>query len=107
MSGKKVGVAALFKKSDPLILYTLCYRHALNFAVEDAICKVEILKEVFEITRKIVKLLNNSPQRKTKISMIREESNNLHKSIHAFCPKRWTLKGETLNSVLNPFDELL
>ena len=45
-------------------------------------------------------------QRNSKLSNIRDESNNLDKSIHAFCPRRWK-RGETLKSVLNNCDELL
>ena len=48
-------------------MHSHCYDHALNLAVNDAICKVEILKETFEITREIVKLVNGSLQRNAKL----------------------------------------
>ena len=84
MSGKKAGIAALFKKLNVLMLYSHCYGHALNLTVKDVICNVEILKETFEIIREIVKLVNGSPQRNTKLSKFREESNNLDKNVHEF-----------------------
>lgn len=70
-------------------------------------CKIEILEETFETTQDVVKIIKDSSQQNTKFSKIREESNNLNKSIHAFHPKRWTVRGETLRSALNNFEELL
>lgn len=67
MPGKKAGIATSFKKLNVLMLHSHCNGHALNLAVNDAICKVEILKETFEITREIVKLVNGSLQRNTKL----------------------------------------
>ena len=88
------------------MLYTHCYGHALNLAVKYACFKVTILKEAFGISREVIKLVKDSPQRDTKLKAIRSEKSNTEKSVHAFCPTRWTVRGETLNAILNNFDEL-
>ena len=88
------------------MLYTHCYGHALNLAVKDACFKVTILKEAFEISREVIKLVKDSPQRDTKLKAIRSEKSNKKKSVHAFCPTQWTVRGETLNAILNNFNEL-
>ena len=106
MSAKKAGIATLFKLLNPKMLYTNRYRHALNLAVKDACFKVTILKEAFKISREVIKLVKISPQRDTKLKAIRSEKINTGKSVHAFCPTRWTVRGETLNAILNSFDEL-
>ena len=74
--------------------------------MKDACFKVTILKEAFKISREVIKLVKISPQRDTKLKAIRSEKINTGKSVHAFCPMRWTVRGETLNAILNSFDEL-
>ena len=34
------------------------------------------------------------------------EKSNMEKSVHAFCPTQWTVRGETLNAILSNFYEL-
>lgn len=51
MSGKKAGLATLFKLLSPKMIYTHYYENALNLAVKDPCFKVTILKEAFEISR--------------------------------------------------------
>ena len=88
------------------MLYTHCYVHALNLAIKDACDKIECLQEVFDTTREICKLVKKSPQRDTKLSEIRAATQNQEKSIHAFCPTRWTVRAETLCSVIENHNEL-
>ena len=89
------------------MLYTHCYGHALNLSVKDACCKVDVLKETFEMAREIVKLVKDSPQRDMKLADLQTKGQNKCKSIHAFCPTRWTVRGETLRSIVSNYDELL
>ena len=43
------------------MLYTHCYGHVLNLAMKDACFKVTILKEAFEISGEVIKLVKDSP----------------------------------------------
>ena len=79
MSGKKAGVATLFKLLNPKMFYTHYYEHALNLAVKDACFKVNFLKEAFEISREVINLVKDSPQRDTKLKDIRSEKINTEK----------------------------
>ena len=47
--------------------------------------EVIILKEAFEISREVIKLVKDSLQRDTKLKAIRSEKSNTEKSAHAFC----------------------
>jgi len=107
MSGVKSGVATQLKALNKKILFTHCYGHALNLAVKDSCTKIESLREAFETTREICKLVKKSPQRETKLKSLRNTAENKAKTIHDFCPTRWTVRGETLASVLNNFNELM
>ena len=107
MSGKASGVATQFKLENEKMLYTHCYGHALNLAIKDACDKVECLKEAFDSIREICRLVKKSPQRDTKLSEILSATQSQEKSIHAFCPTRWTVRAETLRSVIENHDELM
>ena len=89
------------------MLYVHCYGHALNLVVNNSCIKVKCLKETFEAVREISLLLKKSPKRNTKLYEIGNHSKNNAKSIHTFCPTRWTVRGETLESVLQNHAELL
>ena len=107
MAGHKNGVAAKIKDENPTCLYTHCYDHALNLFVKDACTEVPTLTETFAITKEICKLIKKSPQRETLLKKLRKESENDAKSVHAFCPTRWTVRGDTLKALINNHNELM
>ena len=88
------------------MLYTHCHGHAQNVAVKDACFKVDI-KVTFEMTREICKLVKESLRRNNRIEEIRKTTKNQAKSVHSFCPTRWTVRGETLDSIINNYDQLV
>ena len=51
--------------------------------------------------------MKKSPQRNTKLDKIRAETQNESRGVHAFCPPRWTVRGESLEAVLNNYMELM
>jgi len=107
MAGAKSGVATRFKEMNEKCLYTHCYGHALNLAVGDSIKKVSCLSDTFCAASEICKLVKKSLQRNTKLHELRETSANSAKSVHAFCPRRWTVRGEVLESIVENHDELM
>ena len=107
MAGEKAGVAAQIKKLNSKCLYTHCYGHALNLSVKDACTKVKCLKDTFDTTKEICKLVKKSPQRETYLKKLRIQSGNTEKNVHAFCPTRWTVRGATLSSIIANHTELM
>ena len=105
MSGSKSGVTIQIKLLNGKCLYTHCYGHALNLADRDTIKSVDCLESVFYTAREICKLIKFSPTRDSKLEEIRKGAKNGSKSIYAFCPTRWTVRGEALQSILNNFEE--
>ena len=65
------------------------------------------MKDCFDIAREITKLIKDSPKKETLLKEIREESSNSHKGIHTFYPTRWTVRGETLASLINNHKKLM
>ena len=76
-------------------------------AVADAIKLVKCISDSLETVREIAKLVKKSPQRNTKLDKIRAETQNESRGVHAFCPTRWTVRGESLEAVLNNYMELM
>ena len=104
---QKMGLQVQFKDINSKMLYTHCYGHALNLAVKDMSTKVRPIKDCFDMAHEITKLVKDSPKRKTLLKQICEDSQSTSKSIHAFCPTRWTVRGETLMSFVNNHDALM
>ena len=100
MKGANTVVATQFKLLNGKMLYVHRYGHALNLVVKDSCIKVKCLKETFEAVREVLLLVKKSPKRNTKLDELRNHSKNNAKSIHTFCPTRWTVPGETLEIVL-------
>ena len=51
--------------------------------------------------------LTHSHKRDTKLDGIRESTDNEAKSIHEFCPTRWTVRGDSLEAIIENFLELM
>lgn len=107
MSGKRTGVVTQIKAMNKKCLFTHCYGHALNLAVKDVCNHTKCLKDTFDTAREICKLVTKSPQRDTHLKEIRLESGNMDPGVHSFCPTRWTLHGQTLQSILDNHKELM
>ena len=61
------------------MLYVYCYGHAMNLAVKDEYFKATILKELFVISREVMKLVKDSLQWETKLKATRSSKNNIRK----------------------------
>ena len=107
MRGHRTGVVPAIKSINEKCLYTHCYGHALNLAVSDAIKGVKVLSDAFDTVKEICKLVKKSLQRDTHLKFVKTSRENEAKSVHAFCPTRWTVRAETCQSILENHSELL
>ena len=57
MAGARAGVAVKIQELEPRAVFTHCYGHALNLAVNDTITKVPKMKECLDTCYEIVKLI--------------------------------------------------
>ena len=107
MAGVKNGVAAKIKLLNDAALYTHCYSHALNLAMNDCIRNTKDLNDSWVMLKEICNLVKKSPSRECKIREIREKTKNQSKGIRVFCPARWIIHGETCASVFSNHEELM
>ena len=63
MAEYKSAVAQQLLREEPKVLYTHCYRHALNLACVNTIKQIKLLKGALDTTYELVKLIKHFPQR--------------------------------------------
>ena len=107
MSGAKLGVAARMQAVESKAVFTHCYGHALNLACADTIRQSKLLRDALDTTHEITKLIKKSPRRDAIFKRLNEEMESDTPGIHVLCPTRWTVKAESLNSILENFTVLL
>ena len=63
MAGRKSGVAKRITDLEHRALYTHCYRHALNLAIQETIKSIKLMEDTLDRTYEIIKLIKKSPRR--------------------------------------------
>jgi len=107
MSGIWGGVATQLTVIEKRALFTHCYCHALNLAISDTIKQSKICRTALEVAFEITKLVKFSPKRNAIFDRIRsEEEDDSSIGIHTFCPTRWTVRGDSIESILSNYDNL-
>ena len=107
MSGIKSGVAAQLCAEEKKALFTHCYCHALNLAIADTIKQSKVCQNALDIAFEITKLVRFSPKRNILFDKIRsqcEEESSI--GIRTFCPTRWTVRGDSIESILVNYNSL-
>lgn len=107
MAGCRSGVAKIILDEEPRALFTHCYGHALNLACSDTIKKCMCLNDALSTTHEITKLIKNSPQRDACFQRLKASIAPTTPGIRILCPTRWTVKADTLQSILDNYTVLL
>lgn len=111
MRGAKSGVAKIIKDEEPRALYTHCYGHSINLAVNDAIKQLRPIKGALETAYEITKLIKYSPRREgifEQLKCAHEVETGFHSAgIRLLCPTRWTVRANTLESIIVNYEVLL
>ena len=106
MSGIKNVVAKLFMDKEPSAIYTHCYGHALNLATGDTIKRCSVMKNTLDTVHEICKLVKYSPKRDALLQQIKQEVQADTPGIRVLCPTRWTVRADSVKSILDNYDYL-
>ena len=101
MAGKKE-----VQEIEPRAVFTHCYGHALNLGVSDAIKKSPAMKDCLDTCIELVKLIKFSPKREALLHKLKEEADNNAINVRTLCPTRWTVRAESLGSILANYDSI-
>ena len=107
MSGKKVGVKTQILSEEPRALYIHCFNHALNLAVGDTLKQIEIIKKGLSYSNELLILFKKSPKRETKLKKLKESDFDTSPGVQTFSQTRWTVKGDSLESIIKNYTPLL
>ena len=106
MSGIRNGVAAQINKEEPRAVYTHCYGHSLNLAAADAIKQSKVMKSALATTHEVTKLIKYSPRRDALFQKLKSELTLDTPGIRVLCPTRWTVRANSLGSILSNYTVL-
>lgn len=91
---------------EPRAVFTHCYGHALNLSVSDTIKQCNIMKDCLDTSYELVKLIKFSPKREAMLCQLKEEIGSDAPLIRTMCPTRWTVRAESLASIMTNYNEL-
>ena len=106
MAGAIRGVAAQIISKEPRALFTHCYGHALNLAASDSVMKCKVVKDAMDATFEISKLIKYSPKHDAMFLKMKSELSPDSPGFRVLCPTRWTVRADSLRSVLDNYTAL-
>ena len=99
MAGCKTGVATTVLKKEPRALYTHCYGHVLNLAVQDSVKANHILQDTLDTVEEMTKLIKKSPKREAIFQKVKNDITCESPGIRLLAPTRWTVRAAALTSI--------
>ncbi len=99
MSGVRNGVATRVLSFEPKALSTHCYGHSLSLSMCDTMKNSKIARDALDTTFEISKLIK-SPKREGIFKQLKHDLAPDCPGIRVFCPTRWTVRAQSLQSVL-------
>ena len=106
MSGLRSGVATRIQQMESRAIYTHCYGHSLNLAAGDTIKSSTVMKKALDITLEMSKLIKFSPKRDALFQNLKVELQPECPGMRVLCPTRWTVRADSLKSVLDNYSAL-
>ena len=107
MSGCRSGVAKRVMNDEPKAIYTHCYGHSLHLAISDTVKRCDCINNALSITYEITKLIKKSPQREARFLHLKETLSPGTPGVRVLCPTRWTIRAESLQSIIDNYTVLL
>ena len=100
MSGRRTGVATPIQQVEPRAVYLHCMGHSLNLAVQDTCRSIRIMRDAFDTVLELSKLFKYSAKKKAMLLKLKSELSPQSPGVKPLCPTRWTVRAESLRSVL-------
>ena len=106
MSGHHSGVATQIQEIERA-MYIHCMGHCLNLATQDTCRSVNVMADTFNTILELSKTLKYSAKKKAMLSKLKSELAPDCPGIKPLCPTQWTVRTESLRSVLLNYDVIL
>ena len=110
MTGRRSGVVTQLQAEESRAVLTHCYGHSLNLAIGDTVKQLKVCRDALDVAFEISKLIRFSTKRNSALDSIRVENPTDNEGpnvgIRAFCPTRWTVRGEAIQSIIDNYSIL-
>lgn len=83
-----------------------CYGHALSLSVNDTVKQSEVMKDCLDTSFEVIKLIKFSPKREAMLNKLKEEVGSDSPSVRTLCPTRWTVRTNSLSSILANYEHI-
>ena len=103
---KLTGVSTTILQKEHRALYTHCYGHALNLAVQDAVKANVILRDTLDTIEEMTKLIKKSPRRQVIFEKVKNDIALDSPGIRLLAPTRWTVRAAALTSIAENYEAL-
>ena len=100
MSGVRSGVATQIQKIESRALYIHCMGHCLNLAAQDTCRAIKIMPDTFDTVLELSKTIKYSAKKKAMLLKLKSELAPDSPGIKPLCPTRWTIRAQSLHSIL-------
>ena len=100
MSGRRRGVATQIQKKEHRAMYIHCMGHCLNLAMQDTCRSIKMMSDVFDTVLELSKILKYSAKQKAMLFKLKAELAPANPGVKPLCPTRWTVRAESLRSIL-------
>ena len=104
MKGHRNGVAKQISQLEPRAVFTHCYEHSIYLAASDTLKESKLMRDALETVHEVTKLIKYSPRREGIFQCIKEDTQSA--GVRVLCPTRWTVKAESIASVLKNYEVL-
>ena len=106
MLGANKGVAKQLSDIESRAVYTNCNGHSLNLTTGTSIKQSKVMRDAFDTTLIISQLIKYSPKRDTHFEVLKRELALGTPGLRVLCPTRWTVRAQSLESVLKNYTVL-
>ena len=106
MAGSRQGVARQILDEESRALFTHCYGHSLNLAMCDTLKNCKLARDALDTAYEISKLIKFSPKRNHMFDELKKQLSPDTPGFRVLCPTRWTVRAESLKSILNNYKVL-
>lgn len=107
MCGRHTGVATQIRRKEPRAMYIHCMAHSLNLAIQDTCRSIQVMSEVFDIVLELSKLFKYSAKKKAMLLKLKSELAPASPGMKPLCPTRWTVRAESLRSIILNYTVIL
>ena len=107
MCGRHTGVATQITRKEPRALYVHFMAHSLNLAVQDTCRSIQVISEVFDVVLEFLNIFKYIAKKKAMLLKLKSDLAPATPGIKPLCPTRWTVREESLHSIILNYTVIL